>query len=660
MKRQNSKILFQKLSPQALVLFRHQLAQELTVHSRQEEWRERRVIEITPLNQESFSKAISFQYKIAPNIILKVLKQLMSHPQLDVDDMKRIETSLMWPDDLYGQRVTITLPIDRFPKNLRVGFSLKNARGNTIPLLLRSDVSQIMDSHLAHHIQTYLQEEYLPEKRDRVEKFIRKNYLMFRALSACFPKTIYISCLNSKISKTVRPCTSDFNGEKKRYETLFNYRIPLNKGRLSLDSHQLDREWKRTFTIILKFRKWLGSRRVFFPEGIRYLGINPLLWIREYFFDGEDEFSELEDESSRVKAMERFLLDSRLYIRSLWKVLIPLNSNATKKFFQMYTEELNHYMGFCEIQMVIGERIIVKMHEVLKAKKSWTKYGIFRLKQGCPISLGTEQSWHLELVSPSFIELEIIEGGTYLQILNGYGLRGLKSCSPYNSLDENIFHLTSTFHDLLLRRKKVFLNAFSIMADFTGERSHYYKSVLGREFNEILRRETRGIERYSQNPNRFRLWVNYKIHAPAMLGNIFSFVAVLFCFSTLVIFVSKPEILMNIEINGKTSSDVGRKEFLALIAVTVTVLIATMAIPERQRMTAPLIRGIRKLTVAMGVGVYLILAGGAIVLIQEDICLSQPSFCSWIVQGVGGLRRTIIFLIVSVLHLVLRFIDLLF
>lgn len=654
MKDQHPKLFFENLSPLSLLEFRHQLTQELTVYSRPEEWRERRVMKVTPLNQNSCSHEISFQYKITPNIVIRVIEKLLSYPELDENDIGLIKSYLKKPSQLYGQRVTITLPLDQFPKNLRVGFSLKNSRGNTIPLLPRSDVSEIMASRLVHRIRKLFRNEEPLGYHARANKFTNNSYFMIRALTACFPGTIYNGCSKFKITKYRMPFSYQFRNEKKRYENLFNFRIPLTNGLISLDSPQSHRDWENTLRLILKFKKWLGRKGIFFPNGNIYLGINPLLWIREYFLDGEDEFASLKNPDTRPEAINNYLQDSRSFVWSLWKLLSPLDSNQIRKFFQMYTDEINHYIGFCEVQMVIGERMLVKMEETPRAKKTISGLGVFRLQQGCGISLGREQSWHLEIISPSFIELEIMKKKTYLQLLYGYGLKGIFAVNIFNPWIENKFHIKSTVRDLRVRRQKIFLDDIASAAEYSGERSHYYKSILGPEFYELLRRQEFGFDDYSQHPLRLRLWVKYKVHAPAILGNIFSFIAVLFCFGMLVLFVSNPEMLKNIKFDGDDSKSIGKTEFLALITVTVTVLISTMAIPERQRMTAPLIRWIRRLTVSMGIGVYGVLAGGLFILY---LCSTNPSFCGWLLQILVGLKSLLIWLFFFLFILATRIIG---
>lgn len=630
--------IFEKLTPKTLKSFQNLLAVDLIL-VRPGSWRERKVEKISPVDERSHFSQASVQFLISAEMAYDVLKKLLELPSIQGRDKILIKNLSL--DQLQSQTVLGIIPVDRFPKNLRVGFSLTNSKGESIPFLPKQIISSISQFGLQNKIRLLISQESVnkqetektrEERAERVPELLDHvpNHLFFKALTFSFPNAIHKICLQHELTSSLpKAVTVDFRksnvhsevfltNEIPRYEKFFNFRLPLAYGKIRLDSYRDD--IRKFFIQSHSIRTALEKKDVFLEGGNYNLALNPLVLIREYYQAKKYKYEEIVDD------LPEFLNDCRVFLLSLGRLIKRLSKAQTQKLFVIINEHINTFFGFCEIPVTIGRHFIIKFEETRETISSRS----LSLYQGYKMKLGVESSWHLEIISPSSLELEVVHGKSALYIQKKRQLLLRRLISFLDSLEErkktrkqDLYFLRSLF-ELLRCKRKIKLKTLSIEEAYSGERCHYYKNVSMREYGKILQ-NAKLIDSSTSSLlyDDLILWVKYKSHSRALSAYIFSFSVVFFFLVAMVFFILNPHAVLTSN-SGDRILESG--DFLSIVAITVTVVIATLNIQEGQRITAPTIRRLRNVTVVTGIGVYGLLAG---VLLSDVEVLSSFLLKNW-------------------------------
>ncbi len=408
-----SEELYGKLEQPLKALIQHYCAVQLSVID-YSIWRERRVEKIRPIDYFTYCQSTSYQLNIPGSVLTTSISNLMpivrSSFESGLFDGKQLDIlDRLTTGNLDGCEFELIIPLDRFPKRILSGFSLRNDSNHAVPFIGRDQAARIGSEVLAYHLRREGDKYQAIHKP--IQEIVENCEVILAALVFCAPndmaRTFESTGISREIGKEVQKCLNVrcLKIAADLYEEYFRLQFQ-NQG---LAEITLNRSQIQMIRDLLAKASQVNNRlKERNAQGLWNVALNPLLLVGEYLHLTLQEFDEVPSRHNRDLIQQRlinqFLREVQIYLESLIEIgdkdnvnFLPLMRCFGKLDIAAYS-----YLGFSQTKVVLGRPFILKSEQVLSAKiDRFPKF--FRVGYG--LNMGAEKSWHLEVAVPSPTEL---------------------------------------------------------------------------------------------------------------------------------------------------------------------------------------------------------------------------------------------------------------
>lgn len=372
------------------------LAEQLLVELFHEEnprtWRRRQVIQITPLDPESYLARISFQFRLSRELIQRAWENARIDPPHG-------------PVPLPQGEIEVILPVNYLPKDVLLSFSLEDQSGKPLTLLTSADSSRLSLA-IVEAIMSLL-DEAEDDQVDAAAALFRNHKPIIFALISSGQREIPALLSLRPSFHPQDPCEPQFcSGMTAFYERVLK---PFT-GLPELEAGMRD-EFRVTFRLIhqtitalpAELREFLAG-----PEGYHSPLLNPSLLVATYL---KNDRPVLADQvHQRVLQFVAACYEFTQAVEQLERY--PTRSRQAMGLLRRLSR---YYVAYCRMKVLIGRDFIIKMEHVIPLEVKWLERftGGWR-EQKYPFRIGDTASTHIEVTCKQPIELEQVPKATYL------------------------------------------------------------------------------------------------------------------------------------------------------------------------------------------------------------------------------------------------------
>src|SRR3990172_4850481 len=495
-------------------------------------WVERRVENLSPIDEYSYSSRVSYQINISSDLFLEGVRTQVLLPE------ERGETS----DTLRGQQVQLVLPLELTPKKLLLDFSIMDSDGKRLCLLHRSDAANLSLKKLVFNVAYSLLRtgDYSEAEHSTIAADLHRLTPLLHALVSSTldsARELYgrarirhsrhiIECRNSSCWRMCK--------RRRLTATIAVVKNLLVYRYFTQAAHQ-------SFVDLLQAHiPGLLDQIAVIASGIEPLTnethhnsfynpvINPTILCLAFMKNEEQQCVNkglVWDDGQALASVESFLQIAREYLNFLSTVIDPATVRTNPKLFQEVYDSLrdfgDHYITYYKRTVTLGESFLVKTEQVVPIGQRGFDGGRMWQMQRALMSLFRRQ---LERVYYYALVLsQMIVGRTVLQKSHLY--------SKFNCVGHQAFagqaksshfeYETTAPTEYWQEPNRSFVTVgrkmyspsvfFSYASPGTRDRQHFYTTKSYLELLRVINAHRKGSRLPRRDLRDFKIWIPYKL-----------------------------------------------------------------------------------------------------------------------------------------------------
>lgn len=304
-------------------------------------WRRRQVLQITPLNPQSYRARASYQFQFTRELIREAHRNVFRNTAI--------------PPDAPEDEIEMILPIDYLPKCVLLDFSLEDMSGNPLPLLPSADTTPL-SFEIVRTAMPHL-DLLCGDGANTAQAFFQDHRDIIFSLIATGQGEISARLTHLRAFHQWRPLELDFQMGVTRFygEALeqFSGQHQLSQDILNLSYPRLAETYRRISQMTPELQAYLGG-----SDGYYDPLLNPCILIVDYLkslpaFDPRQLLGAVDDFLDRCDAFITGILVLLDDDKRFWPV-VSLLARMDRS-----------YVAYARLKVPIGRDFVLKMDQII-------------------------------------------------------------------------------------------------------------------------------------------------------------------------------------------------------------------------------------------------------------------------------------------------------